>query len=90
MIAACVYVLCAATSATCASLLFRALWIYRSRARALVLWSACSFATFAVSNALAVADLVVLRDVRLAVARAATACLASALLLVGLITEGSR
>ena len=90
MIAGGVYVLCAGTSAACASLLFRAMWIYRSRARALVLWSACSFATFAVSNALAVTDLVILQDARLAVARAATACLASALLLLGLITEASR
>ena len=90
MIAAGVYVLCAATSATCAYLLFRALWIYRQRARTLVLWSACSFAIFTVSNALVVADFVVLHDAPLAVLRAATACLASALLLLGLIAEASR
>lgn len=82
-----VYVLCALTSAGCAALLFRVFWSQRRRATRLVLWSAVSFAWFAVSNALVVADFVLLRTGELAIARAATACIASAVLLFGLIWE---
>lgn len=82
-----VYFLCAVTSAACALLLFRMSWRHRRRATRLAFWSSLSFAWFAVSNALAFADLVVLGTVDLAVARAATACLAGGSLLFGLIWE---
>ena len=49
--------------------------------------SSLAFAWFAVSNALVFTDFVVLKTVDLAVARAATACLAGASLLLGLIWE---
>lgn len=82
-----VYFLCALTSAACAVLLFRVFWQHRRRARRLMLWSSLSFAWFAVSNALVFTDLVILQTAELAVARAATACVASAFLLFGLIWE---
>jgi hypothetical protein len=53
----------------------------------LALWSSVSFAWFAVSNALVFVDLVVFRTAEWAIARAATACIASAVLLFGLIWE---
>ena len=87
MMANAVYFLCALTSAVCAVLLFRMFWQQRRRATRLVLWSSLSFAWFAVSNALVFADLVILRTGELAIARAATACIAGALLLFGLIWE---
>jgi hypothetical protein len=82
-----VYFLCALTSAGCAVLLSRMYWRYRRGARRLVFWSSLSFAWFAISNLLVFTDLVMLPTVELAVARAATACIASALLLFGLIWE---
>ena len=82
-----VYFLCALTSAGCAGLLFRVFWQHHQRATRLVLWSSLSFAWFAVSNVLVFTDLVILRSDQLAVARAATACVASGLLLFGLIWE---
>ena len=87
MMATAVYFLCALTSAVCAILLFRLFWQHRRRATRLALWSSLSFAWFAVSNALVFADLVILRTGELAIARAATACVAGALLLFGLIWE---
>lgn len=83
-----VYCLCALTSATCATLLFRMYWRHRRHATRLALWSSLSFLGFAISNLLVFADLVVLRSgAALALARAATACLAGSLLLFGLIWE---
>jgi Family of unknown function (DUF5985) len=82
-----VYFLCAVTSAACAILLFRMYWRHRSRVTPLMFWSSLAFAWFAVSNALVFTDFVVLETADLAVARAATACLAAASLLLGLIWE---
>jgi len=82
-----VYFLCAATSAACAVALFRMYLRHRSRVKPLMFWSSLAFAWFAVSNALVFTDFVVLKTVDLAVARAATACLAGASLLLGLIWE---
>jgi hypothetical protein len=84
-----VYLLCALASGACAVLLFRMFWTHRGHVRPLVLWISVSFAGFALSNALVFADLVVLRNGRLAVARAATACGASAILLFGLVWDAS-
>jgi hypothetical protein len=82
-----VYFLCALTSTSCAVLLFNTFWEHRRRATRLVLWSSCCFAWFAVSNVLVFTDLVVLPTIRLDVARAATACIGSSVLLFGLIWE---
>jgi hypothetical protein len=82
-----VYFLCALTSAASAALLFRMYVRHRHEATRLALWSSVSFGWFAVSNALVFADLVIFRTAEWAIARAATACLAGALLLFGLIWE---
>jgi hypothetical protein len=87
MLSAFVYCLCAAASATCALALFRLFWQRGRVGSRLALWTSLSFAGFAVSNALVVADLIIWPSVQLAVARAATACAAAALLLFGLIWE---
>jgi hypothetical protein len=84
-----VYFLCAVASAGCAVLLFWTGWHHRGQVRPLVLWTGLCFAGFAVSNGLVVVDLIVLRNGALAVARAASACVASALLLFGLIWDAS-
>jgi hypothetical protein len=84
-----VYLLCAIASACCALLLFWVFWHYRGHVRPLVLWIGLCFAGFAISNGLVVIDLVVLRNGTLALARAATACVASAFLLFGLIWDAS-
>lgn len=82
-----VYFLCALTSAGCALLLFRLFWWHRLRATRLALWSGLSFAWFAISNALVFVDFVMPGTGGFAIARAATACVAGALLLFGLIWE---
>jgi Family of unknown function (DUF5985) len=84
-----VYFLCAVASAACAVLLFSVFWHHRGRVKPLVLWIGLCFAGFAISNGLVVLDLVVLRNGALDVARAATACAASAFLLFGLIWDAS-
>jgi hypothetical protein len=65
-----VYFLCTLTSAACAILLFRLFWRHRHHATRLALWSSLSFGWFTISNALAFADLAVLRTADLALARA--------------------
>ena len=82
-----IYFLCALTSAVCALLLFRLFWRHRHRASRLALWSSVSFAWFAISNALVFADFVSPGTGGLAIARAATACVAGASLLFGLIWQ---
>lgn len=84
-----VYLLCAIASAGCAVLLFWIFWRHRGHVKPLALWTGLCFAGFAVSNGLVVIDLVVLQDRALVVARAATACVASGLLLFGLIWDAS-
>jgi hypothetical protein len=87
MLSTAVYLLCALASSACAVLLFRLFWKHRGRTTRLALWTGLSFAWFAVSNALVLADLIVPASVTLAAARAATACLAAGVLLFGLIWE---
>ena len=80
-----VYILCAATSAACAVLLFRAFG--RSRARFL-LWSGLCFALLAVNNVLLYVDLAVFTtEVDLRLMRHAAALAGLLLLLVGLIWD---
>lgn len=84
-----VYLLCAITSAGCATLLFWVFWQHRDHVRPLVLWMGLCFTGFAISNGLVVIDLILLPSGAFAVARAAIACAASALLLFGLIWDAS-
>jgi hypothetical protein len=88
-LATAVYLLCAVTSAGCAALLFWVFWQHRQHVRPLVLWTALCFAGFAISNGLVVIDVIILRSGALAMARAVTACAASAFLLFGLIWDAS-
>ena len=81
-----VYFLCALTSIGCGILLFRRFLRTRSR---LLLWSAVCFVFLAVNNGLLVLDLVVFRRVDLSIWRAVTGALAMAVMLFGLIWEGS-
>jgi hypothetical protein len=85
--AAAVYSMCAVASAGCAALAFLVCWRHRGQATRLVFWSAISFAWFAISNALAFVDLVILKSGYVAIPRAATACIASCMLLCDLIWE---
>lgn len=79
-----VYVLCAATCAACAVLLFRG--YARSRARFL-LWSGLCFVALAVNNALLFVDKVIYREGDLSLWRTSWALGGMVLLLVGLIWD---
>lgn len=79
-----VYFLCALTSPVCAVALIREYVRRRSR---LLLWSSLSFTCFAVSNALVFIDFVMLPTLDFALLRAGSACVATALLLVGLVWD---
>ena len=79
-----VYILCAATSAACAVLLFRA--FRRSRARFL-LWSGLCFAFLGLNNILLYIDLAVFDDVDMRLVRHATALAGLLLLVWGLIWD---
>ena len=79
-----IYTLCAATSLTCAWLLFSAYG--RSRFR-LLFWSGLCFAGLAVNNVLLVLDRFVFTEVDLTTLRLATGLAAVLLLLFGLIWE---
>lgn len=81
---AALYVLNTVTTLLCAILLLRAWSRVRRR---LLLWSGICFAALSVSYALKFADLVVFLDTDLYTWRLATAALALALLLYGLIWE---
>ena len=70
-------------------LLFWTFWRHSGRVRPLVLWTALCVTGFAISNGLVVIDLIVLRNGALATTRAAIACVASAVLLFGLIWDAS-
>jgi hypothetical protein len=82
--ASAVYVLCAVMSILCSVLLFRG---YSSSRNRLLLWSACCFAGLALNNLLLLIDLVMIRDVDLALLRAFTAIGSLAVLLFGLVWE---
>jgi hypothetical protein len=79
-----VYFLCALTSVLCAGALSREYLRHRTR---LLLWSSLSFTCFAFSNALVFTDLVVLPAVDLSLLRAGSACVATVLLLFGLVWD---
>ena len=81
---AAVYILGALTSLRCAFLLLRN---YGRVKKKLLLWSGLCFAGLAISNFLVFVDLVLFPDVDLYPLRLATAAVAMALLLYGLIWE---
>lgn len=79
-----VYLLCIATSLTCAGLLARAYWRARTR---LLLWTAVAFGFFAINNLLLAADVLVFPTVDLVFWRHAATGLGLAALLYGFIWE---
>lgn len=85
--AAMVYLLGVLTSAACAWLLLRGYAVSRKR---LLLWSGICFAVFALSNALVFLDIIIFPDIDLYRYRLATALIAMAVLLYGLIWESDR
>jgi hypothetical protein len=79
-----VFLLCLATSAACAWLLFRQ---YARTGARLLLWSALCFAGLTVNNFFVVLDLIVLPDLYLLPARALSSLAAVSVLLYGFIWE---
>jgi hypothetical protein len=84
MFANAVYILCAATSAVCAALLFRG---YRRSGVRLLFWSALCFLGLALNNIGLIIDVRVVTEVDLSTWRMVPAVVGSALLLYGLIWE---
>jgi hypothetical protein len=82
-----VYLLCFATSLTCAGLLLRA--FRRSRSR-LLLWTAVGFCALTLNNLLLVIDLVIWAGVDLWGLRQAAGGLAIVILLYGFLWEVDR
>ena len=80
-----VYLLCAATSVTCAVLLLRA---YRRQRTRLLLWSSVCFVLLALNNTLVLLDLIVVpAGIDLSLWRGATSVAGVGVLLFGLIWE---
>ncbi|HZT75662.1 MAG TPA: DUF5985 family protein [Vicinamibacterales bacterium] len=77
-----VYLLCVAMSTGCAIVLMR---MYARRRTPLLLWSSLCFVGLALNNLLLFVDLIILPQVDLSVARAATGAVATLLLVIGLI-----
>ena len=85
--AAAVYILGTLVTLACAFLLIRG---YSRGKKKMLLWSAICFFGLSVSNFLLFLDLVVLPEVDLYTWRLASAAIAMAFLLYGLIWEGNR
>jgi hypothetical protein len=81
-----VYLLCAATSLICAFMLLRG---YFASRRPLLFWSALCFVGLAVSNVILVADLMILPDLDLSIARTIPALLGLMILVYGLVWEST-
>jgi hypothetical protein len=79
-----VYLLCAITSALCATLLLRS---YRQTGGRLLLWSGLCFVGLTVNNVLLFVDLIVVPSVDLSVLRRSVAVIAMSMLLFGLLWE---
>jgi hypothetical protein len=84
MFANVVYILCAATSALCAGLLFRG---YRRSGARLLFWSALCFIGLALNNVMLIIDVRLVPDTDLSTWRMVPAVAGAALLLYGLIWE---
>lgn len=81
-----VYILCALTSITCATLLWSA---YRKAYGRLLFWSALCFAGLAVNNILLFVDLVMVPAVDLSVVRSLIALASIGALIYGLLWESA-
>ena len=79
-----VYLLCAVTSIGCAVLLLRN---YRAGRSRLLLWSSLCFVGLAINNVILVIDLVLAKQIDLAIVRNGTALISLGLMLYGLISE---
>lgn len=79
-----VYTLCALTSIGCALLLIRA---YRRVKQPLLFWSALCFSGLAINNVLLFLDLLVVRDISLALPRAIVSFSSVGLFVHGLIKQ---
>lgn len=79
-----IYLLCAFTSILAAALLVRG--YRRSRVR-LMFWSSACFALLAVNNMILFVDLVLVRDVSLALPRSLSALAAASVLVYGLVWD---
>jgi hypothetical protein len=79
-----IYSLCALTAFTCACLLLRA--YARSQYR-LLLWSGLCFAGLTLNNVLLIVDKLVIPDVDFGLARSASALVAMAILIYGLVWD---
>ena len=77
-----IYLLCVLTSGLCAWLLSAA---FRRCRQSLLLWSALCFGMLTVNNLVVLADMIVLPDFDLSLARALTALAAGILLLWGFV-----
>lgn len=84
MLAAIVYILCAATSALCAALLVRG---YRQSGARLLFWSALCFIGLALNNVLLIIDVQQVTRFDLLTVRLIPALVGVALLLYGLIWQ---
>ena len=84
MFANVVYILCAATSALCAGLLFRG---YRASGVRLLFWSGLCFVGLALNNVLLIVDVRLVPDIDLSTWRMLPALAGAALLLYSLIWE---
>lgn len=82
-----VYVLCFATSAMCAWLLFRS---YRKSSARLLMWSAACFILLAVSNLVVILDILVISEVDLRIYRLTLSLSAVLTLLFGFIWDLER
>ncbi len=79
-----VYLLCAVTALACAGLLLRS---YRRNRMRLILWTSLCFVGLAINNVLLVVDLALVPGLDLLDWRNATALVAVAVLLFGLISS---
>lgn len=79
-----VYLLCFATSATCALLLGRS---YRRSGMRLLLWSALCFGLLAANNLFVIIDLVLIRDIDFQLVRVGLSLAAVTVLLFGFVWD---
>lgn len=79
-----VYLLCFATSATCALLLGRS---YRRSGMRLLLWSALCFWLLAANNLFVIVDLLLIRSIDLGLVRLLLSLAAAAVLLFGFVWD---
>lgn len=82
-----VFVLCFATSAACAWLLWRS---YRRTGVRLLMWSGLCFAFLALNNAFVVVDLVLIKEISFQIPRLLAVAAAVVVMLFGLVWDNER